>query len=274
VTDWQRQDLDSLCQSGRFVWQRAGVATTLSENWHSLATMPLTFVARTEATLLAQPPQATDTLTWPAASTEQRILAVLEQRGALFMEDISASLTAILPVHQEQAMLNIVRAGLIRADNFSILHVLSQKPALRYRLLKKAQRHGAPGYLSMAGRWDRVENASSADNNSVTRWWAQALLDRYGVVFKAVFDKEKPPVPWREMLAVLQQMEARGEILGGRFVEGFSGMQYALAKAASRLQKVTADIPEVLATLDKKDPAVVPRVGMTTALTPEQQQAE
>lgn len=43
--------------------------------------------------------------------------------------------------------------------------------------------------------------------------------------------------PWRELLYVWRRMEARGEIHGGRFVEGFSGERFAMPDAVALLRK-------------------------------------
>jgi ATP-dependent Lhr-like helicase len=42
--------------------------------------------------------------------------------------------------------------------------------------------------------------------------------------------------PWRELLRVYRRLEARGEIRGGRFVDGFTGEQYALPDAVGALR--------------------------------------
>ena len=42
--------------------------------------------------------------------------------------------------------------------------------------------------------------------------------------------------PWRELSRVYQRLEARGEIRGGRFIEGLSGEQFALPEAIGLLR--------------------------------------
>jgi ATP-dependent Lhr-like helicase len=42
--------------------------------------------------------------------------------------------------------------------------------------------------------------------------------------------------PWRSLLAVYRRLEARGEIRGGRFINGFVGEQFALPAALERLR--------------------------------------
>jgi ATP-dependent Lhr-like helicase len=48
-------------------------------------------------------------------------------------------------------------------------------------------------------------------------------------------------VPWREVVRALRRIEARGQALGGRFVAGVSGEQYALPEAAALLADVRRD---------------------------------
>ena len=62
------------------------------------------------------------------------------------------------------------------------------------------------------------------------------MLQRYGVVFRKLLDRESINVPWRDLLRVYRRLEARGEIRGGRFVGGFSGEQFATSEAVQLLQ--------------------------------------
>ena len=43
---------------------------------------------------------------------------------------------------------------------------------------------------------------------------------------------------WRSLLAVYRRLEARGEIRGGRFVNGFVGEQFALPTAVETLRSL------------------------------------
>ena len=53
--------------------------------------------------------------------------------------------------------------------------------------------------------------------------------------------RESYRVPWRDVVRALRRLEARGLVLGGRFVAGISGEQYALPEAASLLADVRRD---------------------------------
>ncbi len=70
---------------------------------------------------------------------------------------------------------------------------------------------------------------------------AWQLLVRWGVVAWELWSHESYRVPWRDVVRALRRLEARGQVLGGRFVAGVSGEQYALAEAASLLADVRRD---------------------------------
>ena len=61
---------------------------------------------------------------------------------------------------------------------------------------------------------------------------------RWGVVFRDLLVRENIAVPWREVLWAFRRMEARGTISGGRFVNGFSGEQFAHPDAVSTLREI------------------------------------
>ncbi|MBB6066359.1 ATP-dependent Lhr-like helicase [Pseudoxanthomonas broegbernensis] len=67
---------------------------------------------------------------------------------------------------------------------------------------------------------------------------ARVLLRRYGVVCWRVLEREAAWLPpWRELLRVYRRLEARGEVRGGRFIDGLSGEQFALPEAIGLLRK-------------------------------------
>ncbi|HBB95096.1 MAG TPA: hypothetical protein DC054_06870, partial [Blastocatellia bacterium] len=80
--------------------------------------------------------------------------------------------------------------------------------------------------------------AGSESDREALEAIALKLLQRYGVVFRKILDRESINVPWRDLLRVYRRLEARGEIRGGRFIGGFSGEQFALADAVSLLRSI------------------------------------
>ncbi len=84
--------------------------------------------------------------------------------------------------------------------------------------------------IPLESRWSE---SPSRDAVETAAW---TLLRRYGVVFRKLLERETLLPPWRELLLVFRRLEARGEIRGGRFVDGFSGEQYALTEAVGQLR--------------------------------------
>jgi ATP-dependent Lhr-like helicase len=80
--------------------------------------------------------------------------------------------------------------------------------------------------------------AATEDADELAEAVAEQLLARWGVVFRDLLARETLAVPWREVLWALRRMEARGTIRGGRFVNGFSGEQYAAPEAVDVLRSV------------------------------------
>ena len=77
----------------------------------------------------------------------------------------------------------------------------------------------------------RVQTAT--ERFEATCWM---LLRRYGVVFREVLARESNLPKWRELLIAFRRLEDRGEVRGGRFVNGFLGEQFALAEAVESVR--------------------------------------
>ncbi len=73
---------------------------------------------------------------------------------------------------------------------------------------------------------------------------AGQLLERWGVVFRDLVARELIGIGWREILWALRRLEARGVVLGGRFVAGFTGEQFALPEAYEQLRSIAKSPPE------------------------------
>jgi ATP-dependent Lhr-like helicase len=62
------------------------------------------------------------------------------------------------------------------------------------------------------------------------------LLRRYGIVIRDLLARESNLPSWRELLMAFRRLEDRGEIRGGRFVDGFLGEQFALPVAVESVR--------------------------------------
>lgn len=72
----------------------------------------------------------------------------------------------------------------------------------------------------MMGRLSVAKKVEKSDNLTIVK----ILLNRYGILFKALFDKEQLPLKWYDCVYELTRLEAQGEILAGRFVKSYSGI--------------------------------------------------
>jgi ATP-dependent Lhr-like helicase len=101
--------------------------------------------------------------------------------------------------------------------------------------------------MDAAGRWSKIARSTAgAEPPATERSLAEetvehvvrTLLRRWGVVFWRLLAREADWLPpWRDLLMCCRRLEARGEIRGGRFVEGFSGEQYAAPEAITLLRE-------------------------------------
>jgi ATP-dependent helicase Lhr and Lhr-like helicase len=98
--------------------------------------------------------------------------------------------------------------------------------------------------MEQSGSWAlarrvRLPSAGPQAHANAIEHVARTLLQRYGVVFRRLLEREAAWLPqWRDLLGVYRKLEARGEIRGGRFVAGFAGEQFALPEAIGMLREV------------------------------------
>ena len=94
------------------------------------------------------------------------------------------------------------------------------------------------------GRWSRLRTPGTtgsfggSTDPALVEFAAKQLLARYGVVFRRVLDRERIPVPWRDLVRVYRLWELRGDVRGGRFVQRFAGEQYALPEAVELMRRL------------------------------------
>jgi ATP-dependent Lhr-like helicase len=110
-----------------------------------------------------------------------------------------------------------------------------------------------------AGRWTLLPRhpIGSDGEPELVEHVARVLLRRYGVVCWRLMEREPSWLPcWRELLRVYHRLEARGEIRGGRFLDGVSGEQFALPEAIAPLRAARKAPPDAAALpLSALDPA-------------------
>jgi ATP-dependent Lhr-like helicase len=160
----------------------------------------------------------------------RQVLEYVRQRGASFFADIVRG-TGRLKSEVETALWELVAAGLFTADGFDNLRALidPKRRSGQGRGRKARPRHST-------GRWSLLFSGETTDRSKALEAVCRVLLERYGVVFRELTLREEFPVKWRELLMTFRRLEDRGEVRGGRFVDGFVGEQFALPSALESLR--------------------------------------
>jgi ATP-dependent Lhr-like helicase len=161
------------------------------------------------------------------------VLALLRRRGASFFGEMLAG-TGHLPSEVEDALWQLVAAGLVTADAFAALRALVSGDARR---AERSPRKRRQPRRTREGRWSLLESLEPPPDNAAELRIRQ-MLRRYGVLLRELTAREPLAPPWRETLGLLRRLEARGEIRGGRFVAGFPGEQFALPEAVDALRTI------------------------------------
>lgn len=61
------------------------------------------------------------------------------------------------------------------------------------------------------------------------------VVERYGVVFRELLEREAPGLQWRRLFRSLRLLELAGEVVSGRFFDGVQGLQFASPEGVRRL---------------------------------------
>ena len=251
VAQYSPEYLDQLCLSGEVMWGRLSPhpafdndADGRTHRVRPTRVAPLTLFLREDAAwLLSGPQPASDaSLSHPA----REVLAALQQQGASFFPELART-TGRLASEVEDALWELVAAGLVTADGFENLRALLDP---KRRRGEGRGRTARPRHA--AGRWALLRHAAAPQTEISPASFARQLLRRWGVVFRDLAYKETLTPPWRDLLVELRRMEARGEIRGGRFADAFLGEQFALPEALDLLRAVrrageSGDVPKASA---------------------------
>ena len=272
VKDYDGKWLDSLCLSGAIGWGRISPHPAWSAGDGAAPRRviptnmaPITFYVREAAdwlpAALAQKSIEEPLLQQALSSEALCIRNTLRDRGACFATDLQRICT-LTKQQTQTALWELATAGIASADGFDQLRIMmdpKRKPLAAEPLTNGARR----GTRSTAGRWCLFTEEEPRERTPIERAReeeislaaaARMFLARYGVVFRDLLTRESNAPKWRDLVRMLRRLEARGEVRGGRFVQGFNGEQFALPEAVESL-RATRDLdqPDLL-TLAASDP--------------------
>ncbi|MET0051649.1 MAG: DEAD/DEAH box helicase, partial [Candidatus Thiodiazotropha sp.] len=180
------QQLDELCGSGRLAWMRLNPTETADGKRKNPAvkTTPLAFMFRPNLWVW----HGDETpLPEGLSATAMHVREVLQQWGASFFEELQQQ-TGLLNSQLEQVLGELVAWGLVTSDQFqglrAMIHPLKRRPQRRRRAAMKTS-------LASGGRWALVRpGMNKGDQSQRNEQIARTLLNRYGVVFRKLLERE------------------------------------------------------------------------------------
>ena len=124
------------------------------------------------------------------------------------------------------------------------------------RALRERWRGGAPA----GGHWFRLDLAEEEDEEpdaldeaSLQAARVRALASRYGLLCRALLEREEEGLGWGELFPAMRRLELAGELLSGHFFEGLEGPQFldpAALPSFSALEEGRPDSPLWINVLD------------------------
>jgi len=256
VENYKREWLDELCLAGEVGWGRLHPPGRDPEKSRPMASLtrvaPISLFLREDWPWLLS--TAADCDVASLSTPAQEVLECLRQRGATFATDLLSG-TRMLPTQLDDVLGELVARGLVTSDGFSGLRSLvrdSGTSSDSSRGGPKVVRHRRS---SSAGRWTLMAgrdgpppgDTAAADENTpearerrrkTIEEWGWQLLRRWGVVFKDLLVREQGAPAWWELVQHYRRLEARGEIRGGRFIQGVGGEQFALPDTVRLLREL------------------------------------
>ncbi|MFL6303218.1 MAG: DEAD/DEAH box helicase [Candidatus Sulfotelmatobacter sp.] len=258
VADYDPKWLDQLCLTGAVGWGRLsphpatldsaviptdGTKPTRQRRVIPTSVAPITFFVREDADWMAlsknphfaenRRESGRDDLEGVKSGLShgaQLVLEFLRQRGASFFADIVRG-TGKLKAEIETSLWELVAAGVVTADGFDNLRSLIDP---KRRAGQGAGKMTRPRHN--AGRWALLRADVGMERARALEAACWMLLRRYGIVVRDVLARESNLPSWRELLMAFRRLEDRGEIRGGRFVDGFLGEQFALPIAVESVR--------------------------------------
>ena len=253
VEGYTPQMLDELGAAGEVVWVGSG---SLGRDDGRVA------LYRPDRLALLLPTRAVDaagagaTDTWLHQALRDRLAA----RGASFHRELLAAAFGAAdargqrrPTEREMldALWDLVWAGEVTNDTFAPLRALRwpRRGGAGRRPAHPRSRPGAHmGPPEAAGRWslvaDTLRTAAALRDGGQPAGTEQraalasTLLERYGVVTRDAVAGEGVQGGFGAVYPVYREMEERGRVRRGYFVEGLGGAQFAIAGAVDRLRSM------------------------------------
>ncbi|MBI9115508.1 ATP-dependent helicase [Sanguibacter suaedae] len=246
VVDYSPAMLDELTTSGEVLWCGHHVLPGSRGAKDGVVSLHLS-----ESAAMTLPPSGAV----PDDALQATLLETLEGSGGYFLHQIAAA-AGVTPAVALEGLWGLVWAGLVTNDGLGPLRVLlGGRSTPRGRTGGRARSvrsmrpprpglglGGVPGASvdHGGGRWSALPGRD-LDPTRRAHALAAGLLDRHGVVTRALGPAENLAGGFGDVYRVLAALETAGHVRRGYFVEHLGGAQFALPGAVDELRTVDSE---------------------------------
>jgi ATP-dependent Lhr-like helicase len=196
------------------------------------------------------------------STAAQTVFDFLNENGASYVRDVEMG-TGLSQLQLQHALRELADQGLASCENYRSLLIVLQSAAaadpIQTQRTAKDAFSGRPKHPTPLRRGAVRKMVQTQTRMKTGRWFlttsfaimgkilteserataqARLLLQRYGVLVKEFYRRENGLLPWYRIFQSLKRLEWQGEIRRGYFVEGLSGVQFALPEALELLEKI------------------------------------
>ncbi|MBO6556226.1 MAG: DEAD/DEAH box helicase [Pseudomonadales bacterium] len=122
------------------------------------------------------------------------------------------------------------------------------------------------GSMPFAGNWHLVNASTDSldllEQQEQNRELARLMLDRWGIVFREICERESDAFNWRTIFRTLRLMELSGEVVSGHFFKGIPGPQYMTPTALRFFQEPREENAKHVFFLNAADPISPSGLGL------------
>lgn len=251
VSDYEPAWLDELCLAGEVTWARLTPKTSSDDSRRSSSspsgTTPITFADREDFWTLITIARHRREFVAPSNGASRDVYELLTTRGAQFRADLPR-LLGRLPDDVNDGLWDLVARGVAHADSFHAVRNLLRgtRSGTNRRHARGRQRSDLSTGVG-EGRWMHLPTESSEVDRLILEdlgeFLANQMIARWGLVTYELYEAEDVSVPWLYVVRALRKFEAQGRVVGGRFVTGLRGEQYASREALDLLMSAPR-VPE------------------------------
>ncbi len=181
-------------------------------------------------------------------------------RGRFSYEDILSN-TELDITGLNTALAAEVTAGLLSADSFDFFRNKAG-PGAEAMPARQAFNQSKRWKKQHSGYWftlaEQTEEESALDSLENDKERVRILLARHGILNRTLLQKER--LQWSKLFKAMTLMELSGEILGGYFVEGLPGLQFASKEAVSVMNQTEEE--QTIFWLNAQDPLSLCGLGL------------